>query len=52
MKNLEKIKKEALAYVEEYIAHMNKSKTMHEAEFKRKYGYSTLRYFHKELGVL
>ncbi len=52
MKNLEKIKMEALEYVEDYVAHMNKSKIMHQAEFKRKYGYSTLQYFHKELGIL
>ena len=49
--NLDKIKKDALEYVEEYVAHMNKINTLHPAFFKRKYGFSTLKYFHKELGL-
>ena len=51
IKNLDKIKKDALEYVENYISHMKGIKPMHPAEFKRKYGFSTLQYFHKELGL-
>ena len=49
--NLEKIKKDALEYVEEYVAHINKTNILHPVSFKRKYGFSTLKYFHKELGL-
>ena len=51
VKNLDKIKREALKYVEDYVTYMQKRKTIHPAEFKRKYGFSTLQYFHKELGI-
>lgn len=51
MIHLEKIKKEALEYVEDYIMHVNGAHRLHEAEFKRKYQFSTLKYFHEELGL-
>ena len=51
VKNLEKIKRQALKYVEDYIAHIKKNKVMHPVEFQRKYGFSTLPYFHKELEI-
>ena len=51
IKNFEKIKSEALKYVEDYVAHINGSNILHSAEFKRKYGFSTLCYFHDELGL-
>ena len=51
VKNLSEIKKKALEYVEDYVAHVNKTCIIHPAEFKRKYGFSTLRYFHEELGL-
>ncbi|MBQ8804000.1 MAG: hypothetical protein IJZ53_10220 [Tyzzerella sp.] len=51
IKNLEKIKQEALKYVEDYVSHINRSKLLHPAEFKRKYAFSTLSYFHDELGL-
>lgn len=51
VKNLDKIKQDALEYVENYISHIKGNKPMHPAEFKRKYGFSTLQYFHKELGL-
>ena len=47
----EKIKKEALDYIENYVAYMNKKLTIHPKEFKRKYGFSTLQYFHDILGI-
>ena len=51
VKNFEKIKQDALEYVEDYISHIKGIKPMHLAEFKRKYGFSTLQYFHEELGL-
>lgn len=51
LRSFDKIKRDALEYVEEYVDHINKSKIMHPRLFKRKYGFSTLKYFHKELGL-
>ena len=51
MQNADKIKREALNYVEDYVAILNKKKTIHPSEFRRKYGMSSLQYFHKELGI-
>lgn len=49
--NFEKIKYEALKYVEDYGDHIKKRKPIHSKEFQRKYRFSTLQYFHKELGL-
>lgn len=51
MVNLERIKKEALDYVEEYVEHKKGIKLLHKREFDRRYGFSPLKYFHKELGI-
>lgn len=51
MINLERIKKDALYYVEEYMECMNGKRKLHKKMFDRKYGFSTLQYFHKELGI-
>lgn len=51
MINFDKIKSDALKFVEDYVAHLNKSKVLHESEFKRRYAYSSIQYFHKELGL-
>lgn len=51
MVNLERIKKEALNFVEGYVAHMNGNKKLHKREFERRYGFSPLKYFHRELGI-
>lgn len=51
MVNLEKIKKEALDFVEDYVAHMRGGKRLHKREFDRRYSFSPLKYFHKELGI-
>ena len=51
MINLEQIKKEALDFVEDYVVHMNGNKKLHKREFERRYGFSSLKYFHKELGI-
>ena len=46
-----KIKKQALQYVEDYIAHIQGTNPLSHQEFNRKYNYSTLKYFHHELGI-
>lgn len=51
MVNLGRIKKESLNFVEDYIAHMKGEKPLHKKEFDRSYGFSPLKYFHKELGI-
>lgn len=51
MINLERIKKDALYYVEEYMECMNGKRKLHKKMFDRKYGFSTLQYSHKELGI-
>ena len=47
--NLEKIKKEALKFVEDYVLHITGIKIMHIREFNRRYAFSPLRYFHNIL---
>lgn len=42
MINLEKIKDDALAFVEDYVNQINGSKLLHPKEFKRRYAFSPL----------
>ena len=51
MVNLKQIKKEALDFVGDYVLHMKGIKMLHEREFERRYGFSSLKYFHRELGI-
>ena len=51
MVNLKQIKKEALDFVEDYVLHMKGIKMLHEREFERRYRFSSLKYFHRELGI-
>lgn len=51
IKHLEKIKREAMMFVEEYVQHVSGNKKMNPQEFKRRYAYSPLAYFHRELGI-
>ena len=51
MINLEKIKGEALKFVEDYVAHQKGTHLLHPREFVRRYKYSPLKYFHTELGI-
>ena len=44
-------KKEALEFVEEYVEHVKGIKLLHIREFDRRYRFSPLKYFHKELGI-
>lgn len=51
MINLGKIKTEALAFVEEYVLHIKGEQLLHPKEFKRRYSFSSLKYFHEEMGI-
>ena len=46
-----RIKSEALQYVEDYTSHINGTSLLSHQEFNRRYNYSTLKYFHNELGI-
>lgn len=50
--NIGLIKNEAEKYVDGYVNDMMNRKIIHKKEFKRKYQFSTLKYFHKELKVI
>ena len=51
MKNLNRIVNESVKYVETYVNHMKGTRIIHPREYSRRYAYSTLMYFHKELGI-
>ena len=51
IKSSQKIKQDALKYVEDYIAYINGTSPLAHQEFNRRYHYSTLKYFHNELGI-
>ena len=51
MVHLERIKYEALEFVEDYIAHIKGQKTLHPKEYERRYLFSSLKYFHVEMGL-
>lgn len=49
VKNIDRIKLEALEYLEEYIKYTLGEGTLHKEEYFRRYKYTTLKYFHNEL---
>lgn len=49
--NITKIAREVVEFVDKYIAHISGKKILDKREFERKYKYSTLKYFHRELGL-
>jgi hypothetical protein len=50
--NIEYIKNDAINYVDDYVEYMSGNAFKYSVKgFNRKYGYSTLKYFHKELGI-
>ena len=51
MNNHTKIVNGAVNYVETYTNHIKCVKVIHPREFSRRYAFSTLKYFHKELGI-
>lgn len=50
--NIDKIVNQVDIYVSDYVSHCNNTKVLHKREFDKRYKYSTLRYFHEELGIL
>lgn len=50
-KNINKIAKQANAYLDTYMDHCNGQKVLPKATFERKYKYSTLKNFHDILGI-
>lgn len=51
MRNLPTIVNEVLDYVDTYINHLNGFSVIHQKAFERMYSFTTLKYFHKELGI-
>ncbi len=51
IQNSAQIMSDALKFVEDYVSHITGDKTLHPREFARRYSYSPLKYFHKELGI-
>ncbi len=51
MRNLKRIKREALKFVEDYVMHIKGISILHQQEFNRRYGFSSLKYFHDELEI-
>ena len=50
--NIEYIKKDAQEYIDDYVNQISGNLQKYdEKEFQRIYNYSTLQYFHKELGI-
>ena len=49
--NVKRIKREALQFVEDYVVHATGKKMLQEQGLRRRYHYSPLRYFHKELKI-
>lgn len=49
--HIDQIVNESNEYVDKYIAHCNGTNILHNREFSRNYQFSTLKYFHKELGI-
>jgi len=49
--NMSRIVNEITEYVDDYISHVKGIKILHQREFQRRYRFSTLSYFHKQLGI-
>lgn len=49
--NIATIQQEIFEYLKGYIDHFNGTHVLHPRSFKRKYQFSTLKYFHSELGI-
>lgn len=51
-RNINKIAREALSYIDDYVNHITQKQLLDNREFENRYRLSTLKYFHKELGIL
>lgn len=52
VKNIDKIVEQALNYLEEYIKWFRGESKLSKKKYVKRYKYSTLKYFHRELGLL
>lgn len=51
--NIEYIKNDSQEYIDDYVDYMLGKSTKYDSrEFQRVYGFSTLKYFHNELGII
>ena len=51
VESIKRIKREALKFVDDYVNHVKDTQKLSLQEFKRRYSFSTLQYFHNELGI-
>ena len=51
VQNIKRIARQAQRFVEDYILHEKKVNLLNPAEYDRRYRFSPLKYFHKELGL-
>ena len=49
--NIERIKEESFDFLKKYIEHVKGDVALHKAEYRRRYQYSPLQYFHRELEI-
>lgn len=47
--NIHRIQQEAIQFIDDYCSHISGRKRLHEKEFERRYHFSPLKYFHREL---
>ena len=52
VENIDRIRSEMSQFIEGYCSHISGKKVLHEKEFKRRYGYSPIKYFHRELNMV
>ena len=51
IQNFECIRREAITFVDDYVSHCKGEHILHVSEFRRRYQFSPLPYFHKELHI-
>ncbi len=51
VRNIGKVIDSVIQFIDEYVADRKGNKKLHTKEFERRYAFSTLRYFHGELGL-
>lgn len=51
VQNIDRIAKDVSQYIDTYILHVKGKKILSSNGYERKYKYSTLKYFHNELGI-
>ena len=51
LRNIATIKKEIFNYLNVYINHVNGTNSLHPSQYRRRYQFTSLKYFHSELGI-